>query len=217
MECPDALVLLGDITPARPLTEELFDVLNRVHVYWILGNHDTDDVHCYDNLLGFEHPNLKHIGSRVVTVKGRDGSSIRLAGLDGVFRGKIWMPTLEELTEEKSASNRLSVEDYVARMGKGNRWRNGLPLRHRSTIFPETFDQVAQLSTDILVTHEAPSPNEMGFPALEWLAHKMQARYAFHGHLHQTIDYGDRGGVRARGVGCRAIIDLDGRVISPGD
>ena len=210
-------MLLGDITPSRPLTEELLDVLKRTHVYWIFGNHDTEDDHCYDNLLGFGHPNLQHIGSRVVTVNGRGGSSIRLAGLDGVFRGKIWMPSRTEMTGDDITSNRLSIEEYVARMGKGNQWRGGLPLRHRSTIFPSTFDQVAQLSTDILVTHEAPSPNEMGFPALEWLAQKMKARYAFHGHLHQTIDYGDRGGVRARGVGCRAIIDLNGRVISPGD
>lgn len=39
---PLAIFLLGDQTPARPLDEKL-SPLGATPVYWIPGNHDTDD------------------------------------------------------------------------------------------------------------------------------------------------------------------------------
>ena len=107
----------------------------------------------------------------------------------------------------------VTRDRYIATIGKGNRWRGGLPLRHRSTIFPDGYEILSNLSTDILVTHEAPSPHTYGFPVLHELAKSMGAKFSFHGHQHQSIDYGFHDGVRARGVGSCDIMDLQGNLI----
>lgn len=79
-------------------------------MWWIPGNHDTDQVHHYDNVFGstLDDHNLH---GRVVDIAG-----VRIAGLGGVFREKIWNPWK---TEPAFASQ----ADYLAHCGAGNRWR----------------------------------------------------------------------------------------------
>lgn len=203
---PAAIVLLGDIQAQKPLEQELAAILDDTEVWFIHGNHDTDSPADHDNLFGsaLAHRNLH---GRVVEVAG-----VRIAGLGGIFRGQVWRPP--------ELSNFTSAEDFASRQGAGNRWREGLTLKHRSSIFPDQFDRLAKLRADVLVTHEAPSVHPHGFEALDELARKMRAHTTFHGHHHDSIDYSahwSRMGHKAYGVGFCGITTLDGTVVRVGD
>ncbi|WP_051149765.1 metallophosphoesterase family protein [Methylohalobius crimeensis] len=83
---PDAVILLGDMTPDRPLDEVLAPILDVTEVYWIPVNHDGDRDEWYDRVFGSGLAE-RNIHGRVVQI-----GNIRIAGLGGVFRGKIWFP-----------------------------------------------------------------------------------------------------------------------------
>lgn len=203
---PAAVVLLGDVQAQKPLERELAEIMDKTEVWFIHGNHDTDSIADYDNLFGSQLAD-KNLDGRVVEIAG-----VRIAGLGGIFRGQVWRPP-----EPWGA---LSSTDYTRTAGRANRWRDGLPLKHRSTIFRDTYDQLAKLNTDVLVTHEAPSVHPHGFKAIEELAESMCVATTFHGHHHDSIDYSehwDRLGHRAFGVGFCGITALDGTVIRIGD
>ena len=203
---PAAIVLLGDIQAQRPLEQELAAILDETEVWFIHGNHDTDSVADYDNLFGsaLAHRNLD---GRIVEIAG-----VRIAGLGGIFRGQVWMPP--------ESWGALSAKEYTRTVGQENRWRDGLPLKHRSTIFRETYELLAKQGANVLVTHEAPSAHPYGFDAIDELARSLRVTTAFHGHHHDRIDYSehwDRIGHKAFGVGFCGITDLDGMVIRVGD
>ncbi|CAN5243853.1 metallophosphoesterase [soil metagenome] len=203
---PGAIVLLGDLQAARPLDVELAEILALTEVWLIHGNHDTASQADHDHLFGSSLAG-RNLHGRVETVAG-----VRIAGMGGVFRGNVWSPP--------GPAHFASREDFVARAGKGNRWRGGLPLKHRSTIFPADIERLAQERAEVLVTHEAPSSHPHGFAAIDELARRLGAGRSFHGHHHDSLDYSsnwDALGVQARGVGFRGIMDLEGRVIRPGD
>jgi len=140
---------------------------------------------------------------KVVEIAG-----LRTAGLGGVFRGKVAPATFE------------NPKQYLSRCGKGNFWRGGLPLTHRSTIFPVDYSKLTGERADILVTHEAPSSHPHGFAAIDELASRLGVTTSFHGHHHDRLDYSaerTRLGFDAFGVGLRGITDQDGRVIRAGE
>ena len=203
---PAAIILLGDVQAQRPLEKELALILDKTEIWFIHGNHDTDSEADYDNLFGsaLAHRNLD---GRVVTIAG-----VSIAGLGGIFRAQVWWPP--------EAPSYTSAKDFERKQGAGNRWRNGLTLRHRSTIFPDTYERLAAMHADVLVTHEGPSVHPYGFAALDELARQMGVLQTFHGHHHDCIDYSvhwDRLGYRAFGVGFCGITALDGTVIRVGD
>jgi len=202
---PAAVVFLGDQQAKCPLEEELGDILNMTDIWWIHGNHDTDSDADYDNL--FESALAdRNLHGRVVEIAG-----LRIAGLGGVFRGQVWMPPEQPRFESAAA--------YVARCGKGNLWRGGLPRKHHSSIFPDEYLRLASMRADVLVTHEAPSFHPHGFAAIDELANKLGAHTAFHGHHHDLCNYGDECAqlsLAAHGVGLRGISDQDGNVIVAG-
>ncbi len=150
---PAAIVFLGDLQAQRPLEAELEFILGMTEVWFIHGNHDTDSDADYDHLFGsaLAHRNLH---GRVALVDGK-----RIAGLGGVFRGQVWTPPVGWLYE--------SPEELTARCGAGNRWREGLPRKHRSSIFPADYFRLVSQRADILVTHEAPSSHPHGFEAID--------------------------------------------------
>lgn len=218
---PDAIVLLGDLNAPRPLSELLADVLALCPVYWIHGNHDTDSAAEYDHLYNDPgHPRLHGIHGRVATIVGANGSSLRVAGLGGVFRGRVWMPSTRPRSRGAVStvpSSGLSRAQFLARIGKGNRWRGGLPLKQRSTIFPEHIKALSDQRADVLVTHEAPGSHPHGFQVLDRLAHSMGAQAIFHGHHHEDIPYPTAtSGLRSHGVGFRGIMDFQGRILRIG-
>jgi len=156
---PAAIVFLGDLQAPRALNDLLQPIQNLTDIWWIHGNHDTDSDADYDNLFGSELAD-RNLDGRVVEIAGW-----RIGGLGGVFRHQVWAPpTLAQFR---------SREDFTARCGKGNLWRGGLPRKHRSSIFPDVYAQLALDRADILVTHEAPSCHPHGFEAIDQLAREM--------------------------------------------
>ncbi len=150
---PEAIILLGDQCCLSPL-DEIFQTVSDRPIYFIQGNHDTDLVTYYDYLAAAEAYNIH---CQIVDIGG-----VKVAGLGGIFRGQIWYPP--------EAPRYQSRADFIARCGKGNRWRGGLPLKHRSSIFPEDFELFKGQKADILVCHGAPAAHPHGFAAIDELA-----------------------------------------------
>lgn len=196
---PDAVILLGDITPLRPLEIELELIKDLTEIWWIHGNHDTDHANYFDNLFGSKLAD-RNLHGRIVDIVG-----VRVAGMGGIFRSKIW-------TDGDCST--ASPESYLKTCSKAERWRDGLPLRHRSSIFPSEIQALSKHTADVLVTHEAPKLHPYGSTVLSELAKSLSVSAAFHGHHHEDIQYA--GGVW-RGVGLRGIVTLDGEVIQPGE
>lgn len=191
--CPRTVILLGDAGLPRPLSEVLPPaILGDAEVLWIHGNHDADRQDLWDNLTNNQSGALS---GRIVQV-----ADTRIAGLGGVYRGKVWLPRHGDEAPASSAANRAAyLQDVVP---KSARWRGGLPLRHRATIFPEDHAILAAKGpADVLVTHEAPSSSEMGFGAIDDLALALGVRLVVHGHLHKAYQGTTRHGIPVRGLG----------------
>jgi len=203
---PSAVILLGDIEARRPLEIELAAIADLTEIWFIHGNHDTDSDSAYDNLFG-SSLRERNLHGRVVEIGG-----LRVAGLGGVFRGQVWMPPM--------ASRYSSADVFLASCGKGNRWRGGLPRKHRSSIFPLDVETLWAEQADILVTHEAPSAHPHGFAVIDELARRLGVGKVFHGHHHYRLDYRaarERLGFEVHGVGLRGVSDSDGQVITAGE
>jgi hypothetical protein len=142
---PEAIVLLGDIQAHQPLHVALDPILDKTEVWFIHGNHDPDSDADYDNLWGSELAD-RNLHGRVVEIAG-----CQVAGLGGVFRGKIWnaQRPVEEAAFASGGALCRSMRPEV-------RWRGGRARRHRSSIFPGDYLHLQQVSpADIQVTHEA--------------------------------------------------------------
>lgn len=200
---PAAVVLLGDVQPQEPLEVALGPILDRAEIWWIPGNHDTDSDADYDHLFRSALGD-RNLHSRVVEIAG-----VRIAGLGGIFRKQIWFPT--------DQPRYSSDESFLAQCGKGNRWRDGVPRKHRSSIFPDDYGALLREKADVLVTHEAPSCHPHGFRAIDDLAASLGVTSTFHGHHHQQADYDQatskQFGFTPYGVGYRGIRDQFGRTI----
>ncbi len=176
---PEAVILLGDIQARRPLQVELAEILDLTSVWFIHGNHDTDSELDHDNLL------LSSLADRNLHGRVVDVAGLRVAGVGGVFRESIWAPPLAPAY--RSVAERLRVSR------PSERWRGGLPLRHRSTIFMEVVERLSRLRADVLVSHEALGGHPHGWPVLDTLASSLGVQVAVHGHLHRDIDYAAEG------------------------
>ena len=210
---PNAIVLLGDVQAQRPLEVELAPIIGKTEIHFIPGNHDTDSQEDYTHLFESQLAHL-NLHGRVVEVAG-----VRIAGLGGIFRGKVWYPPTPPESESYAA--------FTKELDRRQAWQKltashiGTSRRtHMSTIFPDVYDALASLEADLLVTHEAPSCHRHGFPAIDLLAQALGVKVAFHGHHHDRLDYSSQWeslGFRAYGVGFCGITDLDGNVVVPGD
>ncbi|GAB3784853.1 metallophosphoesterase family protein [Dyella agri] len=200
---PVAIVLLGDVQAPEPLEVALRSIIDLTEVWWIHGNHDTDSDADYDNLFGSSLAD-RNLHGRVVEVAG-----VRIAGLGGIFRGQVWAPA--------DQPRYPSPEAFLARCGKGNRWRGGLPRKHRSSIFPSDYGTLLQSKADVLVAHEAPSCHPHGFQAIDDLAVSLGVQMVYHGHHHRQADYrkdeAKRLGFRPFSVGYCAIHDEQGNIV----
>jgi predicted phosphodiesterase len=195
----DKLIIhLGDFDLEEPLESALPDSCHD-RLWWIPGNHDYDKEYYYDRLFGSVLAE-RSLHTRVVEV-----SSVRVAGLGGVFKGKIWWPPEPPV--------RATVQEYMRHLPRQNKWRGGLPLKVRSAIWKEDWEALSSQRADVLVTHEAPESHENGFRALGDLARAMGAHTIVHGHHHVDYVAEIEGGVRVIGVGLRSVADMDGRVL----
>jgi predicted phosphodiesterase len=176
---PKAIVLLGDIQARQPLHIELQPILALTEVWFIHGNHDADSDADYDNLWGSDLAD-RNLHGRIVEIAGH-----RVAGLGGIFRSKIWDP--RRPIEEAAF---VSADALRRSMRREERWKDGVARRHRSTIFPDAFQQLLRSQpADILVTHEAPTAHPHGWKAIDELAEALGVQLVVHGHHHQNIDY----------------------------
>ena len=206
---PDAIVILGDLVEPKRYPESVQvarDALNKlldagIDVRLISGNHDTDTVAAHD--LVFEEFGAHLIDGKVVEL-GR--KKLRVAALGGVFRGRIWYPRGVENGGETAKFH--SASGLLAATPKSERFRNRIPLKQHSTIFPETVRDLAQQKADILVCHEASSSHDFGFPVIDQLAADLGAKLIVHGHHHQAYSAHLKNGIRVRGVGMAEAWDL---------
>lgn len=175
---PEAIVLLGDLQAQRPLHVELAAIRARTEIWFIHGNHDTDAESYFDHLWGGELAD-HNVHGRVVKIAG-----LLVAGLGGIFRESVWDPA-SPVSKARFASAQALRRDTPAI----ERWRGGISLRHRSTIFPDDVARLANKRADILVTHEGLGGTPHGQPRLDELARAMRVKLVVHGHLHQDIDY----------------------------
>jgi predicted phosphodiesterase len=194
-----AVILLGDLEPARPLHIELEPILDLV--WFIHGNHDTDTEthfsHVWDSALAH-----RSLDGKVVTLP----NGTRIAGLGGVFRGTVWNP------KSKRAANFRNQAQHVASTPRQDKWRGGVHRRHWSSIYPDDVERLATQQADILITHEAPGYHEHGFDVLDGLAQKMGVKLAVHGHQHDNKDSSARWPHQrfmSFGVGLRGVMSID--------
>jgi len=185
---PAAVILLGDLDLDRPLEEMVAPLRSSsIEIWWIHGNHDCDRAEWYDRL--FES-GLKEQGlhGRVVEIAG-----LRVAGLGGVFRERVWRPpNPPRFTDRKALLRTLPRRDH---------WRGGLPRKQRCTIFREDYERLWTQRADILVCHEAPSCHPYGFEAIDELAEAMGVKKIIHGHHHEAYRDRTRNGIEVVGVG----------------
>lgn len=194
----DALILLGDYQCEKPLEQCVPGAAQRC--WWIAGNHDSDQVRWHDYLFGSALAE-RCLHARVTRVGG-----VRVAGLSGVFRQKVWHPDTGIRVRSRG--------DYLRMMRPAERWRGGVPLKHRSSIWFEDYETLWNQRADILVTHEAPSAHPHGFEALDELAQAMGARMIVHGHHHETYQAALACGITVQGVGLAEVVDEGGNVVA---
>lgn len=189
-EPPDGVVLLGDCGLDMPLRQKLAPLFAAgIRVCWIPGNHDTSTEALHD-FLWEDYPSGDIHAGRA------DIGGLTVAGLGGVFKGKIWYPRLE--AAEPAVSSR---GELLRRTRRGDRWRGGLPLSVRDAIFPEDVQALRGLHADILVTHEAPSVHRHGFVGIDEAARVCRARLIVHGHHHESYEGKLPTGASVRGLG----------------
>ncbi len=212
---PEAMVLMGDMECDAPLDELVAPIRAAgTQVFWIAGNHDFDGGHAMlDNLIDpARNPGTGRNGlnARVVEIGG-----LRVAGLSGTFRPRVWLPPAEP-----NVHGRAGLEANLATLGAGWQDEHRVAL-HRSlaelSIWPEDMEALSELRADILVTHEAPSSHPMGFAVIDALARNMGARLVLHGHHHVTYRASANDGLLVQGIAAGWGVAADGSVAWEGE
>lgn len=185
---PGTLILLGDCELRVPLRQQLAQLFAAGWaVRWILGNKDAETEAAFDNL-AVDFPE-GDIGGQVIEVAG-----LRIAGLGGVFKPRIWYPSAGEPPSFATRG------EFLASLDARERWRGGLPLWHRDSIFPQDFARLEQHRFDVLISHEAPSSHRHGFAVIDRLAEATAARLIVHGHHHESYAAKLSNGIDVRGL-----------------
>lgn len=195
---PEAVVMLGDYDLDRPLEDYLRPIADMTEVWWIAGNHE------------FECPKRHRFlfqsafAGSGLHLKVREVAGLRIAGLSGIFLGRVWYPPRQPKWRSK--------KHYLGRLPAHIR-KNGLSLKYQSAIWHDELERLKRLKADILVTHEAPRSHPHGFVAIDELARALQVGKVFHGHLHEHYSASIGGGIMVHGVGDRMVVDLNGDIL----
>jgi predicted phosphodiesterase len=196
---PKAVVLLGDYDLETPLEQSLHDIVGLTEIWWIAGNHDFETPDKHRNLF---HSELANNG---LHLKVTEVAGIRIAGLGGIFLGRVWYPPQPPKWANK--------QQYLTNQRAHIR-HNELPLKYQCAIWHDEFHTLAQLKADILVTHEAPGSHKHGFPVIGELAAAMGVKQIYHGHLHENYAKTIKHNIQVFGVANAAVADLAGTTIS---
>lgn len=212
---PSAVVLLGDLQCEAPLDSHTAPLLDAgIAVHWIFGNHDNDGgPEMWHNMADPVRNPRTAPGALHATVQNIAG--IRIAGLGGTFRHRIWGPP-----DAPRIRGRAELPEDLR--GLGPQWRQEqLDALHHSlatsAIWPEDWHALAEQRADVLVTHEAPCSHPQGVPVLAELARAMGAKLIIHGHHHVNYRALADDGLRAMGVGAAWGVDIDGTAHWQGD
>jgi Icc-related predicted phosphoesterase len=182
-------IFLGDFDLTRPLDEELSTLVEAgSDVWYVHGNHDADTPEWYDFVFSSALAD-RNLSGRVVDIGG-----YRVAGLGGVFRSKVWNP-------RSADPPGYPTRRHLSKAAPHLKWRDGLPMRQRATIFPEDFVALSRQRADILVTHEAPTSHRFGFGRIDELAAAMRVKLVVHGHHHESYDAILPNGIKVIGMG----------------
>ncbi|WP_410687367.1 metallophosphoesterase family protein [Avibacterium paragallinarum] len=195
-----ALIILGDLQLTSPA--DLDKLAQYCDLWFIHGNHDSKTVAAFEAIWGSQWCS-RNLHGKVETIQGK-----RIAGLGGVFRGQIWMPPYRPSFFDPIHFCQYSPAERI--------WRGGVPLRHRTSIFPSDFEQLETQQADILITHEAPKPHPRGFAVFNQLAEKMGVTHIFHGHHHENFDYhhtNQNAELKITNVGFRSLCDEAGNYL----
>lgn len=196
---PKAVVLLGDYDLKQPLEVSLQEIIGLTEIWWIAGNHDFETPE--------KHSNLFHSGlaDKDLHLKVCDVAGIRIAGLGGIFLGRVWYPP--QIPKWRSKQHYLNAQ-------RPHFNQNDLPLKYQCAIWHDEFHNLAKLKADILVTHEAPGSHKHGFSVIGELASAMGAKHIFHGHLHENYAKIIKGNVQVFGVANASVADLTGDTLN---
>lgn len=195
-----SLIILGDLQLTT--SDELDKLAQFCDLWFIHGNHDSKTVSAYEALWGTKWKS-RNLHGKVVDIQG-----IKIAGLGGVFRGQIWMPPNKPLFFDHIHYCQYAPPEKI--------WRGGIPLRHRTSIFPSDIEALEKQKADILICHEAPKPHPLGFSVINNLATSMQVKHIFHGHHHESFDYTKRPNknpFKITNVGFRSLCNINGNFL----
>ncbi|UAY77259.1 metallophosphoesterase [Pasteurella canis] len=198
-----ALIILGDLQLTTP--HELEKLAQHCDLWFIHGNHDSKTISAFEAIWESDWQS-RNLHGRVTEIQGK-----RIAGLGGVFRGQIWMPPNKPLFFDPIHYCQYCSQEKI--------WRGGIPLRHRTSIFPSDIETLEKMQADILICHEAPRPHPSGFSVINELAYKMNVRHIFHGHHHENFDYDsmvDTYSYQITNVGFRSVCDITGGYLLKG-
>ena len=138
---PRAAVLLGDIQCERPLDELAAPLLRRgIAVHWIHGNHDNDGgPEMWANLAAPERNPLTASGDAACACREIEG--VRIAGLGGTFRPRVWSPPAPP-----RLLHRHQLADDLRSLARIRRRSQRAALAHSLTtaaIWPEDVEALA--------------------------------------------------------------------------
>lgn len=196
---PEAVVLLGDYDLETPLENSLQEIIGLTEIWWIAGNHDFETPEKHHNLF---HSALSDKG---LHLKVANVAGIRIAGLGGIFLGRVWYPP--------QAPKWVNKQQYMAAQ-RPHLKRGEIPLKYQCAIWHDEFHELAQLKADILVTHEAPGSHKHGFSVIGDLASAMGVKQIFHGHLHENYAKVIKQNIHVVGVANSVVADLAGNTVS---
>ncbi|MGZ8136142.1 MAG: metallophosphoesterase family protein [Methylococcaceae bacterium] len=194
---PEAVVLLGDYDLDRPLEKCLQEIIGLTEIWWIAGNHDFQSPCKYNNLFN------SALADKGLHLKVTEIAGLRVAGLGGIFLGRVWYPPQEPKWSDK--------QHYLRSQSATNR-QPGLSLKYQSAIWHNEFQALKTLKADILVTHEAPGSHRHGFSVIGDLATAMGVKHIFHGHLHENYSRTIKNNIQVYGVANSAVSDLQGNL-----
>lgn len=187
----DRIILLGDLEPPDDLRTVLGPLADKT--WYILGNHDAEKP---EQLARLESMQDRCLHRKVVQI-----GDLRVAGLNGVFNGKILAASGVERIED--------MEDLSVCIPTREAWlqKRRLGMEHVTAIFKEDLEAMAEMEADVLILHEAPECHPNGFRMLGDLARYMGVRLVIHGHHHERYEEWIEGGIKVLGLGTPSVID----------
>ncbi|TAL44578.1 MAG: metallophosphoesterase [Methylovulum sp.] len=201
---PEAVILLGDYDLDMPLEVCLQEIIGLTEIWWIAGNHDFETPGKYKNLF---HSALAGNGLHLKVI---DIAGLKIAGLGGIFLGRVWYPPQPPKWRNK--------QHYLCHQPTHTKPASAqspeLPLKYKSAIWHDEFEALKKLKADILVSHEAPGSHRHGFSVIGDLAAAMGAKYIFHGHLHENYARTIKHNIDVFGVANMAVTDLLGNILN---